>query len=104
MLQKAKSSRRTPGGGDKAWASEAAVEGVKRLRQEVTALLRSTLASLRQEDTETLTTLLLKLQEKVCFLISHCLLCQNHLAIFSMRYEGFPLVLLCTIKNLFSYE
>lgn len=70
MLQKAKSSRRTPGGGDKAWASEAAVEGVKRLRQEVTTLLRSTLASLRQEDTETLSALLLKLQEKTRSLLN----------------------------------
>lgn len=65
MLQKAKSSRRTPGGGDKAWASEAAVEGIKRIRQEVVAILRSMLLALRQEDTETLTTLLVKLQEKV---------------------------------------
>lgn len=65
MLQKAKSSRRTPGGGDKAWASEAAVEGIKRIRQEVVAILRSMLLTLRQEDTETLTTLLVKLQEKV---------------------------------------
>lgn len=66
MLQKAKSSRRTPGGGDKAWASEAAVEGVKRLRQQVVTVLRAMLVALRQEDIETLTTLLLKLQEKVC--------------------------------------
>lgn len=65
MLQKAKSSRRTPGGGDKAWASEAAVEGVKRLRQQVVTVLRAMLVALRQEDIETLTTLLLKLQEKV---------------------------------------
>ncbi|XP_069194385.1 inositol polyphosphate-4-phosphatase type I A isoform X2 [Procambarus clarkii] len=70
MLQKAKSSRRTPGGGDKAWASEAAVEGVKRLRQEVTAILRSILASLRQDDTKTLTTLLQKLQEKTRSLLN----------------------------------
>lgn len=65
MLQKAKSSRRTPGGGDKAWASEAAVEGIKRLRQEVVTLLRSLLVTLRQGEVETLTTLLTKLQEKV---------------------------------------
>ncbi|KAG7171447.1 Inositol polyphosphate-4-phosphatase type I A-like [Homarus americanus] len=70
MLQKAKSSRRTPGGGDKAWASEAAVEGVKRLRQEVTALLRSVLVSLRQEDTAALTKLLPKLQDKTRSLLN----------------------------------
>nr|XP_053629315.1 inositol polyphosphate-4-phosphatase type I A-like isoform X2 [Cherax quadricarinatus] len=70
MLQKAKSSRRTPGGGDKAWASEAAVEGVKRLRQEVTTLLRALLVSLRQEDTDTLAKLLLKLQEKTRSLLN----------------------------------
>ena len=65
MLQKAKSSRRTPGGGDKAWASEAAVEGIKRLRQEVVTLLRSVLVTLRQDDAETITALLTKLQDKV---------------------------------------
>lgn len=65
MLQKAKSSRRTPGGGDKAWASEAAVEGIKRLRQEVVTLLRALLVTLRQGDTDTLMTLLTSLQEKV---------------------------------------
>ncbi|KAK3872993.1 hypothetical protein Pcinc_021955 [Petrolisthes cinctipes] len=70
MLQKAKSSRRTPGGGDKAWASEAAVEGIKRMRQEVVAILRSMLLALRQEDTETLAALLIKLQEKTRSLLN----------------------------------
>ncbi|XP_045108228.1 LOW QUALITY PROTEIN: inositol polyphosphate-4-phosphatase type I A-like [Portunus trituberculatus] len=70
MLQKAKSSRRTPGGGDKAWASEAAVEGIKRLRQEVVTLLRSLLVTLRQGEMETLTTLLTKLQEKTRSLLN----------------------------------
>ncbi|XP_042884545.1 inositol polyphosphate-4-phosphatase type I A-like isoform X3 [Penaeus japonicus] len=70
MLQKAKSSRRTPGGGDKAWASEAAVEGVKKLRQDVTTLLRSMLVCLRQEDTVALTKLLPLLQEKTRSLLN----------------------------------
>ncbi|XP_050686414.1 inositol polyphosphate-4-phosphatase type I A-like isoform X1 [Eriocheir sinensis] len=70
MLQKAKSSRRTPGGGDKAWASEAAVEGIKRLRQEVVTLLRALLVTLRQDDMETLMTLLTKLQEKTRSLLN----------------------------------
>ncbi|KAK7074207.1 hypothetical protein SK128_026670 [Halocaridina rubra] len=67
MLQKAKSSRRTPGGGDKAWASETAVEGIKRLRHEVTTLLRSMLMAFRQEDLSLLKTLLPQLQEK-CYI------------------------------------
>ncbi|KAG0723460.1 Type II inositol 3,4-bisphosphate 4-phosphatase [Chionoecetes opilio] len=70
MLQKAKSSRRTPGGGDKAWASEAAVEGIKRLRQEVVTLLRALLVTLRQNDTQTLTPLLTKLQDKTRSLLN----------------------------------
>lgn len=70
MLQKAKSSRRSPDGCDVAWVSEAAVEGVKRLRQEVTALLRTMLISLKQEETSQLQTLLAQLQEKTTSLLS----------------------------------
>ncbi|XP_068243281.1 inositol polyphosphate-4-phosphatase type I A isoform X3 [Palaemon carinicauda] len=70
MLQKAKSSRRTPGGSDKAWVSWTAVEGIKRLRQEVTSLLRSMLLAFRQQDTATLTSLLPQLQEKTRALLN----------------------------------
>ncbi|XP_064086446.1 inositol polyphosphate-4-phosphatase type I A-like isoform X4 [Macrobrachium nipponense] len=70
MLQKAKSSRRTPGGGDKAWVSWTAVEGIKRLRQEVTSLLRSMLLSFRQQDTVALNSLLPQLQEKTRALLN----------------------------------
>ena len=66
MLQEAKSSRRTPDGGDKARVSDAAVEGVRRIRKEVTHLLRSLLLALRHRNISILENTLPKLQEKVC--------------------------------------
>ena len=65
MLQQAKSSRRTPDGGDKARVSDAAVEGVRQIRKEVTNLLRILLLALRQQNIETLLVTLPKLQAKV---------------------------------------